>query len=319
MSQDIQNIKQLMAKVESVIDLEQIVQQTGIEFSDYTKYLKWLDSTWERLSAEKRCAVFESILAETALPSRLPAQLPTMIVESGGVEYHLHGVVHGLVWYVAPGWQIRRNVKEYISTTINSFHHPTEGEDYVYEENFQSSFDLLYSQELRDVTCTMRESNLFMDLLAVPTYLFAPLVLPIVFGAMYIHSKMIWKPQHNDDQNSHLSLKSLTDERYQKAYADFCSTTEMPQPFNLEKEYLFEKKRSWSHFLMGSALGYRNLATGPERSLWTARSLQRYASSHNLHILHYLCGGGHTTEIAYFLEHHNFSFERLEEYRLNKK
>ena len=315
-----QDIEQLMAKVQSVIDLEQIVQQqTGKEFSDYTKYLKWLDSMWERLSAEKRCAVFESILAEAVFPTRSSTGLPTMIVKSEGVEYHLHGVVHGQVWYVAPGWQIRGNVKEYISTTINSFHHPTEGEDYLYEENLQGCFDLLYSQELRDVTCTMRESNLFLKSVVAPVGLFLSLALPIVFGAAYIYSKILWKSQQSDEQNIYLSQKALTDERYQVMYADFCSTTEMPQPFNLERSYLSEKG-SWSHFLTGSVLlGKMGLATGEERSLWTARSLQRYASSHNLHTLHYLCGGGHTTEIAYFLEHPDFSFERLEEYRLSKK
>src|SRR3989338_3947143 len=273
-----QDIEQLMAKVQSVIDLEQIVQQqTGKEFSDYIKYLKWLDSIWERLSAEKRCAVFESILAEAVFPTRSSTGLPTMIVKSEGVE------------------------------------------DYLYEENLQGCFDLLYSQELRDVTCTMRESNLFLKSVVAPVGLFLSLALPIVFGAAYIYSKILWKSQQSDEQNIYLSQKALTDERYQVMYADFCSTTEMPQPFNLERSYLSEKG-SWSNFLTGSVLlGKMGLATGEERSLWTARSLQRYASSHNLHTLHYLCGGGHTTEIAYFLEHPDFSFERLEEYRLSKK
>ena len=62
-----------------------------------------------------------------------------------------------------------------------------------------------------------------------------------------------------------------------------------------------------------------NAATGRERSLWTANELRDYAKRRGLNTLHYIGGIGHTTEIAYFLQNPNFSFERLEEYRTRRR
>ena len=140
----------------------------------------------------------------------------------------------------------------------------------------------------------------------------------MLFGLAYLYSKTITNPKSSKTRGLlYLAQKALNDERYQSKLAEFSLAEEMPQPFNLEKEYLSDKG-SFRETMIKSVRLKPDLATAEERSLWTSKELKTYANRKKIKRLHYLCGNGHATEIAYFLRHPNYSFERLEEYRQRK-
>lgn len=310
-----QNIMQLIDESESVIDLEERLKESGREFSNYREYMKWLDSEWIQESSDKINEVLKFEPAET--------RFPTLTVESDGIEYQLHGLVHGWQALLAPGWHPRRNIRDYVNETADSFHRPMQGEDYLYEQNMHLFFDLVRSQELEDQTHTNGKSksllrDIGMKVLSIPIGMFALVALPAIFGGGYVYSKTIRNPKGKTQGFIYLAQKALTDERYQSQFADFWIAQEMPQPFNIEKRYLSEKG-SKADVIINSLSMNPNAATGSERSLWTARQLQDYAHRRNLNKLRYIGGLGHTSEIAYFLHNPDFSFERLEDYRLSRR
>ncbi len=311
-----QNIIQLMNASDSVIDLEEKLKQSGHEFPNYKKYMKWLDSEWNQLSADR----IRSVLKTSPTESRFP----NLTVESEGIKYQLHGIVHGWLAYLAPGWHLRRNIRDYVSETVGSFHRSFEGEDYLYEQNMHILFDLIRSRELEDQTYTNKKSksllkDIEMTALSIPVGMFALVALPVVFSLAYVYSKTIRSPKGKVQGTVYLVQKALTDERYQAQFADFCIAQEIPQPFNTEKKYLLEKCSKVGVIVNSLLFMKPDAPTSSERSLWTAGELRDYAKRKRLNRLHYIGGLEHITEIAYFLQNPDFSFERLEDYRMSRR
>ena len=85
---------------------------------------------------------------------------------------------------------------------------------------------------------------------------------------------------------------------------------------NTEQNYLSVKEGNDLGVKIHNLLGF---ATYGERSLWTANKLRDFAERNDMNTLHYIGGVAHTTEIAYFLQNPDFSFERLDEYRMSRK
>ena len=88
----------------------------------------------------------------------------------------------------------------------------------------------------------------------------------------------------------------------------------MPQPIELEKEFLEEMRSPVTRFLLKVFTLNSNLLTCQERSLWTARALLKRAEQRGLEEVHYLCGGAHVSEIEYFLNNPDYSFDHLDAY-----
>lgn len=305
-----QNLLQLMEESESVIDLEEKLKDYGFEFSNCREYMEWLDSEWSKISFDK----VNEILMDVPVEIRFP----TFSVDLESIEYQLHGIVHGWPIYLAPGWHPRKNIRKYVSEVVSSFNRPVEGEDYLYEQHMHWFFDLLRSQELRDKTHTEAKSeSLLRDIgiaaFSIPKCIFGAVVFPVIFGKKYFYAKSIKNPKGVDQGCFYLTQKALTDEKYQAHFADFWMAQEMPQPFNIEKRYL-SQKGSKSSLSMEP-----NAATGGERSLWVAGQLRDYVKQRSLNKLHYISGMMHTSEIAYFLQNPSFSFEKLEDYRVNRR
>lgn len=299
----------LMRESSSVIDLElRLKEDSGLEFSDWKEYITWLKSAWSQISAERIHSVLETIPTETTFP--------TLTVESEGVEYQLHGILHGYPIYLAPGWHTRRCVREFVRDTARTFHRPLDGEDYLYEENLRLPFDLLRSQELIHPTHT--NGKLKWGGIGTTAHCMLSVVAEVIeWGVGYVYSTTIRNPKDQVGKCIRLYQKALTDKRYQAQFADLCIAEEMPQPFNLEMSYLSQKEPATK------PLGYPaidpNDPTAVEDSLWTAGELRDYAQRRGLKKLHHINGTDHTTEIAYFLHNPDFSFERLEEYRMGRK
>ncbi len=305
---------QMMRESKSVIDLEERLKQSGLEFPNYKKYIRWLKSEWYGRCAERVKSVLETSPEET--------RFPTFSVELEGVKYQLHGIVHGWPIVLAPGWHPRRNIIEYISKTADSFHKPDEREDYLYEQNLDKTFKLLKLQELKDHEYPMEYSNLLksvgMSALVIPIGMLALITQSAVFGGLYLYSKTIRNPKGCIQGKIYLSQKALTDERYLALHANFQLAREMPQPYELEVSYLLEKASKTDPMINRILLGPHHPTRG-ERSLRTAKLLRDYAERMGLKTLHYIGGTAHITEIAYFLQNPDFSFERLEEYRVSRR
>ncbi len=303
-----------MHELKSIIDLEERLKELGYDFPNYKTYMKWLKTEWDKISSPRVDKLLETTPDEN--------RFPTLSVELDGTQYKLHGIVHGSPVYATPGWHPRRNIRNYVSEIVDSFHKPMEGEDYLYEQNMSMNFDFLKSKELEDHINTNGDSESILKIVGKGSAcflasIFLPCV-PIVFSGLYLYSITIKNPKEKVKRLLYLGQKALSDEKYQALFADFYMAQEMPQPYNLEKEYLLNKD-SFIDKLFNYLMLKPDLATPQERSLWTAKELRNYAKRKDLKILHYIGGTAHMTEIAYFLQNPDFSFERLEEYRMSRR
>lgn len=309
-------LEQLMNEATSIIDLEHRLKETGKEFSSYRQYAQWLSNTWHKSFSQRINGILDRDFSVPAFP--------TTTVESEGIEYLLHGVVHGAPAIIMPGWSMRKNVQRYINATIKSFHKPNEGEEYLYEDGFQNLFDVLQSRKVDDEAASSRQQpipgfdSIGQFLITIPLATLGMFVFPLFYGAAYLFAKTIRNPQKPTTTLFCLAQKALTDERYQSIFENVYNVLRLPEPFGLEQRYLFDKSSTGlrlSHYMVGLP----NLPARGERSLRAAIELRQHASDRQLQKLHYICGTGHVSEIAYFLQHPSYNFEYLDEYRHTRK
>lgn len=312
------DLKQLMEESDSIIDLEDRLKEFGYNFKTHREYTGFLDKGWEKRTSESLDDMLNSQIKDYN-------DFPTLEVESEGITYLIHGIAHG---QEVIGWNPGK-IRKSISTKMNSYHNPEEGEDYLYEERFREHFfDLLKSQELTDITSTESRPTLTQKIvsyasllltipLAIPICIIKPILVNLFSTGLYLRYRFMKNPKGKNQTSLHLALKALSDEKQQVKYAEVKATQEMPQPFQLEGEYLY--KLSFVDKVIEYITFSRGMATSGERSLWTSRELVKYAKNKGLKRLHYLGGLGHLTEIAYFLKNLDYSFERLENYRTLKK
>src|SRR3989338_7232757 len=207
---------------------------------------------------------------------------------------------------IGPGFYPRKKVRQFIREHAKSF--TSLGESYAYEEGLRRPFHLGKEGEVKDELfapgirpslkgLTYLAATLPLNIISVPFYQAA-------YGLGYIVARTIRDPQNKYTGIYHLTLKALRDPRYQDVYGQFLLAQELPQPLNLEVEYLMEKSRRLP----------QGFATCAERSFGAARKLLRSARSNNLKKMHYFGSQAHMTEIAYFLVHPDYSFGSLERY-----
>lgn len=291
------NLEQLMEKSDSIIDLEEKIKNYGYKFKNSIDYLYFLKEEWKKITWKRIKKILNSPVKEVN-------DLPTLTIEKDNISYHIHGIVHGSSWLIYPGWHPRKKIRKFISEKAESYHKPSQKEDYFYEQNFRDLFDLLRSQEIKDITNTTKHHP---SKIPGGIFLMSPISLICIFMTQtmgitdYLSSKCFKKT------NLAIKQKSLSDKNYQLKYAELRMAKEMPQPFDLERYHFYEKKA----YLQ---IGKKTYATPSERSLYTAKKLISLAHSKQLKKVHYIGGLGHLTQISYFLKNPDYSFEKLDNY-----
>lgn len=308
-------LEQLMEESDSIIDLEERLKDFGHIFETCGDYINFLDKEWKKILVEKtKAAVSSSVISDN---------FPSLEVEVDDTVYYIHGITHGQRFKHAPGWQMRKRVKDFISSKAESFHDPSNGEDYLYEERIDEVLNLLKSQELRDVTSTMDYSNsskgkLWTKSITIPLDILITIVMTSISVNTYLMAQLVRTHLDGELAKIYFSQRSLSDEKYLNASANIHIAEEMPQPFDFERSYIRVKNSLENKFLNSLYPGPIVGTTG-ERSLWTSKAARQYAKEHSLKKLHYIGGLGHSTEIAYFMTCPNYSFKKLEEFRLAKQ
>jgi hypothetical protein len=219
---------------------------------------------------------------------------------------------------------MKKNVRGYINRTMASFHRPDKGEDYLYEEGFYAFFDLLREREVRDVTLTRPVARIkrpsFLRIITAVFLTLAAIPIPLSFTKREMPRIRHDFSQALSGQYSLLVKRALTDELYQSRVVKCVFVGEMPQPFNLEVNYLYNMRvlegRTSLERVIALMTRYKPVA---ERSRFTSFSLTQSFLTQGLNRVHYLGGAGHTTEIAYFIKNPGYSLERLEKYRLQRE
>jgi len=305
------NLTALMTESTSIIDLESRLKMAGYWFKSSKKYAYWLDSQRSRLTKDAGNRILETTPTESTLP--------TLLVEDNDVTYFLHGIGHGFDEKWRTGLHLRGVVKNRIGHAIRQMRCPYMGSDCFYEEGFKELFSLSGAGELKDVSLTKKEPSSTLEkggslAIYLPLGLLAKVAVPILARAVIVNIKNNPNPSGKYGRELNLMYNVLTDMRYQSQCTDYRIATELPQPFNLENDYILEKY-SYKATLMKAFFGQPNVATGMERSLCTAKLLRGVARDQGLKEVHYACGADHTTEIAYFFKNPNYSFEPLERFR----
>ncbi|MCD6215619.1 MAG: hypothetical protein J7J92_00915 [Candidatus Aenigmarchaeota archaeon] len=304
-------LESLLKESNSIIDLEQKLEENGHSFKNLKDYLNFLNKEWRKISWNNIDEILKSPVADKDFPS--------LRVDDKEVSYYIHGLVHGWDIVSAPGFHMRKKTKKQVIEKLKEFHNPRGGEDYFCEERFASHFDLQISHELKDITKTAKKLNKNPEkiFLSISSSLAGIVALPLLFSTAYLISKAIKKPNSEAESIIFINQKALTDIRYQAKSAELQLVVELPQPFNLEIKYL-NQKDSWFDKFINYAMFEPDAATTPERSLWAAKELKWRARINALDTVHYICGLGHITEVAYFLKHPDYSFEALEQYRISR-
>lgn len=296
-------LAEALEKSSSLIELESRLSEYGPTFTNIKNYTKWIKTNWEKLNLKK---------SEEAFYNPVPTRFPTKTVGQNGIEYLLHGIAHGEPIYLAPGFHLRKRIKKYINKNMKSFYRPKENETYLFEEGMCRLFDLLKSQELKDVSNTSKTYSAPKRLLLYPLSLTAGVFFAAISGSIYLCSSLLKNPKQYKTRLLYLAQKSLKDENHLSRLIYFMGESPVPQPFKLEMDYL--ENGNFSNNLI-NVISRKRIASCQERSLWTAKALKKYTINNEIKKLHYLCGADHVSEIAYFLEHPSYDFSELERYK----
>jgi hypothetical protein len=134
------DIRRLLTESTSIADLEDRLKARGIEFTSLGTFIKWVEDEWEKATETEAGLVLGSSPRGTGFL--------TKSVSIDGVDYLLHGVMHGAK--LAAWGALSPSLRGYLEEQTASFHDPGGAEDYVYEENLNDVFKLLPERELGD-------------------------------------------------------------------------------------------------------------------------------------------------------------------------
>lgn len=319
MSSDV-DLVYLFSTTNSLIELKEKLEEHGVNFTSIKRFIKWLDSEWKQIPTEKKRVQFDLKTEGFALP--------TLIVTTEKIGCQLHGIIHGTY---AIGWYPNKKFREYIKMTLENEYckllqpngtpvqifHP--GDDvrrvtFLCEEGFPEAFGLPESTQFKDISNLRIKTRQPQGLLNNVDHFILHLSSFVLFQVLALGAYFLSYVQGSE---AHLIQRAIRDPHYQFIAVEEDLRSQLPQPFELEKGYILAKRSSARDLLQDTSI-----ATPPERSLYTAREILRYINASwnkDLEALHYVCGTGHLTQIAYFLQNPSYSFDAIEQFRLNNK
>ena len=184
-------------------------------------------------------------------------------------------------------------------------HNPARGREVFLEENISGLLDLSKSMEIDDFTQGVKMPKfplskiveLSLRLNNTPYELWENLML------------LVYRDEKNSYKISLLDFFSLHSMYLQGKSGEIRINHPLKEPLNLELNYAAETTTKSGEL-------YHRCS---KRSLYTARKLLEFADSRKIPEVNYLGGLNHMTQIAYFLEHPDYSFKTLDDYIFGKK
>jgi len=278
----------------SLPDLEERLKRfSGEKFDSLESFLEFIKIKWEGGQDYRITSAHEL----QHLPSyRGESGLPTFKTSVDGVDYELHGIVHGTNGFLTSGLRVRKNVKGDIGEIVRGFHIPSSGESYLCEQGIANIFGLSKTQEVKDHFLGKGDSITYktilkslaknpLKILTLPVSL--PLIMGLISLASWMNMKLIERKMSQGIRglNEHI-LGALRSMEGQNQCFEYIIGGEMPQPIEFEREYVKklilkeEDKIGIGHLLGGSYS--KRIASAVERSLWAANELRRFAENNGI-------------------------------------
>ncbi len=317
------NIPKIIESASSVRDLEARLREDGHSFRTIGGLKAFAKKEWENHQWPAVERILDAPLEEGIFP--------TVSFKSEGVEYVLHGIVHGGNRIITPGFGADPEVKRYFKDSALEIVSPSFGQRRSFfidlssdlgqgcllEQGMSNLVGFAKKYELKDHTCDRKTIKLppIVKLAITPPLIASFLVIfPPLFGLTYLIASKIKDPKDTKEAFLYTIMKSLKDPRYQLKAFQVQTAAELPQPLDMELENMIEKGSARQWFMRLYACQPR-LPTTAERSFWTARQMEKYAKKNGMQKLHYIGGAGHTSQIKYCLEHPEYDLEAACRYK----
>lgn len=218
-------------------------------------------------------------------------------------KFNIYGFIHG----VAPERSYLNRLSwwniSHIREMTVKLHEPEKGRKVFLEENISKLLDLSRELEISDHTPEMRGAVFFP--LGITGLNLRLCGLPVEL----LNNLMLLK--HRQEKNSYeialLNFFSLYSMYYQGKSGEVRINHPLKEPLHLELDHVAE----------ATARSEMNTRIS-KRSLYTARKLLEFADQGKIPEVNYLGGLDHLTQIAYFLEHPDYSFKTLDDYIIGK-
>ena len=219
-------------------------------------------------------------------------------------RFNIYGFVHGAAPEQPNLNRLSWKNKSQIRKMMLQLHNPARGREVFLEENLSGLLDLSKSMEIDNFTQGVKMPKF-------PLSEKARFALRLKRLRYDLRGKLLLFA-HRDEKNSYkielLNFFSLHSMYYQGKSGEVKINHPLKEPLNLELDHVAEAVSNPNE-------GYCNCS---ERSLYTARKLLEFADKGKIPEVNYLGGLSHMTQIAYFLEHPDYSFKTIDDYVFGK-
>lgn len=218
-------------------------------------------------------------------------------------RFNIYGFVHGIAPEASYLYRLSRKNKSQIRKMMIQLHNPARGRKVFLEENISWLLVLSKSMEIDDFTQGTEEPEF-----SLPEIVKLQLRLNALPGELVVNLMLL---SHRHEKNTYmislLNFISLNSMYYQGKSGEVRINHPLKEPLNLELNHVAE----------ATACSNRNPRIS-KRSLYTARKLLEFADNGKIPEINYLGGLNHMTQIAYFLEHPDYSFKTIDDYIIGK-
>lgn len=275
----LEKIKNAITSNSTVKGLMKDFKDIGIKANDELETVIMAEDYWIKINDMERGPLENYKVSELK-------ELPTTVVKNNGIEYRIHGIIHG-----SPKHKLSTETKEFIREEIVKFDNPGDGDGCLLEEGFSHYFELEGMEENLKVS-PIYSFNTFIYMLSNRKRLKSIVNNPL-------SKDLFLRATENTNRLREISYKAIEDINCLPLARETYQRQEFPMPLEIDRERLLSgisallKKNVIERYLDPRYFP----ATGEYFYLMKA-----FAKNRRLRRLHIVAGLGHENEIAYHLK-----------------
>lgn len=276
----LEKVKQAITSNTTVNGLMRDLQDAGIKVKNELEAVILAEEFWWEIN-ERECGPIEKYQQSEL------KELPGTTIKNNGIEYRIHGIVHG-----GRGAELSAKTINFVKEAVSKFSNPKEKEDYLCEPGLARTFGLENTKEIEETRLSpYLTKSCFRTLFDTVT--------GKIKNMRRAEKVQPWITEKNV-KIAETMCKTIKNIEYLSLLREVYRRGRFPMPLDIE----IERLRSAVYAAICDKFEDRLVSyyMFPDISKEYAKLIKKFAVKNNLKTLHFITGLAHEPEIAYYLQ-----------------